>query len=230
MIFVFKVTRWLCAILLFSLVILRPIYWNHWSLLSIKAIFQNPSLLPLAAQDYQEDHGDGCRQVYWWPGFLAGLQGNRSKQREDLLGYLVCTQNSIPFLMNSSEDAELAQTASRLYSDDPQVSDWLTRSYQKVKIDKAIIILAKFSKSNPTNGEVACRLGTLYVAKKQFGLAETAFLTCCENGNPYHEGCLNAGLLMEQLGRPQKAIEYYRLSNWDFDLKRADELEKKRQP
>lgn len=228
--YVIRVTRWIGVVLLFSLEIIRPVYWNQWSLLAIKAIFQEPLLLPVATQDYQEDQGEGCRQVYWWPGLMAGLQGHRSEQREDLLGFLVCTQNSIPILMYSSDDAELAQTASRLYTDDPQVSYWLTSSFQKIKIDKAIIILAKFAKSNPTQGAVACRLGTLYAAKKQFDLAETAFLTCCQNGNPYREGCLNAGLLMENQGNPQKAVEYYRLSSWGFDLKRADALEKKKLP
>ena len=226
-----KAARWFGVICLFILYIIQPMGWNQWSIFALKGMFENPLLLPAVIQENKNPQWSGCRQEYWWPGLLVGLQGQLKEQQTAWIDFLECSQNSIPLLRFAlPNDHDLAQTASRLYPDDPQVTFWLAQSFQKVKIDKAIYLLSRFAKSNPTQGAVACRLGTLYAAKQQYSLAVTAFLSCCENGNPNREGCLNAGLLMESLGDSQKAIEYYRLSAWDFDLKRADELERKLLP
>jgi tetratricopeptide (TPR) repeat protein len=226
-----QTARWLGVIGLFSLYLFHPIQWNQWSLLAYRGIFQNPILLSSAAEKFHDLQVSGCRQEFWWPGLIASLQDQLPDQRVNWLGYLECTQYSISFLKFSlPDDTVFMQTAQRLYPNDPNISIWRYNFLHKIQINNAISLLSNFAKANPPQGEVACRLGSLYTAKQQFNLAVPAFLACCKNGNPNREGCLNAGLLMESLGDSQKAIEYYRLSAWDFDLKRADELERKLLP
>ena len=52
-----------------------------------------------------------------------------------------------------------------------------------------------------------------------------AFLRSCNLDDPGAHGCYGAGRMMEQLGDPQRAIEYYRRSHFEKALARADELE-----
>lgn len=72
-----------------------------------------------------------------------------------------------------------------------------------------------------------CRVGrTFENLSADYRQAQEAYLKCCEYGDPGKHGCYGAGRMMEQLGDPLKAIEYYRLSRWEGALRRADELER----
>jgi len=78
----------------------------------------------------------------------------------------------------------------------------------------------------PRYGLAWCRLGRNYESNSELEKATEAWLNCCLNGDPGKNGCYGAGRMMEQLGNPQQAIEYYRRSHWEGALNRADELEK----
>ena len=55
--------------------------------------------------------------------------------------------------------------------------------------------------------------------------AISAYLQSCFNGDPGSNGCWLAGQVAEENGLVREAIEYYRYSNWQGALDRADVLE-----
>lgn len=57
-----------------------------------------------------------------------------------------------------------------------------------------------------------------------------AYLNACNNGDPGYHGCLRAGMMAEQLGSVQKAIEFYRMSSYSQVREKADILERKITP
>ena len=106
-------------------------------------------------------------------------------------------------------------------------------AYKATQADDPQAALAAYSRVvqlQPSNGLAWCRLGLVNEKTGQTLPAVDAYLGCCRNGNSGANGCYGAGRMMEKLGDPRKAIEYYRLSSYVDSLQRADELEKQLKP
>ena len=76
----------------------------------------------------------------------------------------------------------------------------------------------------PDDGRRWLALGELLRASDPTA-AEEAYLQACRHGDPGANGCLGAGWLAEQRGDLLRAIEIYRLSNWEGARREADALE-----
>ena len=91
--------------------------------------------------------------------------------------------------------------------------------------DRAIQLYRQGLQHKPHDGVRWRELGDL-LSRTDPRAALEAYLESCYNGDPGSNGCYGAGRMMEKLGDPQQAIEYYRRSHWEGALNRADELEK----
>jgi tetratricopeptide (TPR) repeat protein len=122
----------------------------------------------------------------------------------------------------SYADATLAVAR---YPDDPDAWFWLGETAQAVAPQAALAAYSRVVQLEPSNGLAWCRLGLRYQVTGQLQAAVEAYLSCCRNGDPGSNGCYGAGAIMEKLGDPRLAVEYYRLSKYEGAQKRADELE-----
>lgn len=164
-------------------------------------------------------------------GAAAGKRGDISGQRQVWEHALGCSRNNISILMSVMPlDQDMALLATQLYPDSSASWFWLGESIAPSDYLSARQAYLHSIKLSPNDGLTWCRLGTSYRQSGEFEKSTDAFLNCCHNGDPGSNGCYGAGLLMEGLGDPQQAIEYYRLSQWEGALKRADELEHQLHP
>ena len=120
---------------------------------------------------------------------------------------------------------EYAFIAAARYPDDPDIWLWLGDASGSTVPQTAILAYSHVVQLQPANGLAWCLLAKRYENAKQPQAALNAYIPCCHNGDPGSYGCYGAGRLLEKLGTPQQAIAYYRLSQWDKSLKRADVLQ-----
>jgi tetratricopeptide (TPR) repeat protein len=122
-------------------------------------------------------------------------------------------------------DQDMALLATQLYPFSSAAWFWLGETLAPGDHLHARQAYLRNVELSPHEGLTWCRLGVSYERDGEFKKASDAFLNCCHNGDPGSNGCYGAGRMMEKLGHPQQAIEYYRFSDWEGALKRADELE-----
>lgn len=123
------------------------------------------------------------------------------------------------------ENLELAKLAVWAYPNEVTPYYWLINatdpSLQKIPIGPVKNILS----INPEDGLAWRYLGLIYLNDGNIQSAIDAHIQSCYNGDPGSNGCYNAGRLLEQVGRYEEAISYYRLSRHDFIRSNADRLE-----
>lgn len=100
----------------------------------------------------------------------------------------------------------------------------LASALSKSQPDRAIDLYRQGLRYVPHDGVRWHELGALLSGTDPQAAVE-AYLQSCYHGDPGNHGCYDAGLMMERLGDPQRAITYYRLSHWQGALDRARELE-----
>ena len=91
------------------------------------------------------------------------------------------------------------------------------------KPEQAIQLYREGLTAKPADGVRWNELGDLLV-KSDPQAAIEAYLQACYHGDPGEHGCYEAGKLAEEQGDILSAIRYYRLSDWDMALQRANEL------
>jgi tetratricopeptide (TPR) repeat protein len=199
-----------------SLVVMRSVQQEPGALAQVK-----PGLANLAQKD--------CRSN-WMLGIVLKQMGDQTGKKAAWQRLLDCPGADLGFLIAAGrQDEDLAK---QIVVHDPEnPAALLSLAYITYSYDPsgAIAWFEKGLTYDPTNGAAWCYLGALYSSAKQPEKALEAYANCCYNGDPYG-GCYRAGLMMEKMGDPQKAIQYYRLSIQEKDLERADELEKELQP
>lgn len=122
-------------------------------------------------------------------------------------------------------DMELAQKASVIYPEDPGILFWLADGIEKDDPDQAEQLFRKIVALVPSDGKAWHRLARLVAAKGFIDEAIGYNIKSCYNNDPGSNGCYGAGRLLEQQGRYEEAIYYYRLSRHDFIRANADRLE-----
>ena len=122
-------------------------------------------------------------------------------------------------------DMALAQKASLIYPEDPGILFWLADGIEKDDPDQAEQLFRRIVELQPSNGRAWHRLGRLVEQRGLVSEAIFCFHNSCVNNDPGNHGCLNAGRLLEQEGRYEKAIYYYRLSRLASIRANADRLE-----
>ena len=174
--------------------------------------------IPITAQD--------CSQI-WLAGAVAGKHAGLPGRRPALEAALRCSPEYLSLVQALlPEDTGMAWTATRQYPDNSKAWFWLgdvTAPTDPMAARQAYLHTVALS---APHGLAWCRLGVNYEVKGELEKASEAYLNCCSYGDPGSNGCYGAGRMMERIGNPQLAIEYYRLSYWEGALKRAQELEK----
>ena len=122
-------------------------------------------------------------------------------------------------------DMELAQKASVIYPEDPGILYWLADGIEKDDPDQAEQLFRRIVVLQPYNGRAWHRLARLVAAKGFIDEAIGYNIKSCYNNDPGSNGCYGAGRLLEQQGRYEEAIYFYRLSRHDFIRANADRLE-----
>lgn len=100
-----------------------------------------------------------------------------------------------------------------IYAKDPSL-----REIPKVAVQKILSI-------NSKEGLAWRYLGLIYLKEGNILAAIDAHINSCNNGDPGVNGCVNAGRLLEQEGKFEEAIYYYRKSLWQPSQDAADRLE-----
>lgn len=95
----------------------------------------------------------------------------------------------------------------------------------KSQPERAIQLYRDALQHKPHDGIRWYELGDL-LAQTDPQAAIEAYLQSCHRGDPGNHGCYGAGRVAEQEGDIQRAIQYYRMSDWEGALQRADELER----
>ena len=172
------------------------------------------------------DVAPGCAHI-WLTAAQAGKRGNLAAERNAWQQALACSPDNVSLLEALfPQDGEMALLATQTYSENSKAWFWLGETLAPTDPLVARQAYLRTVALAPSNGLAWCRLGVNYDRDSEFEKASASFLNCCFNGDPGSNGCYGAGRMMEKLGDPQKAIEYYRLSRWEGALNRAKELEK----
>jgi tetratricopeptide (TPR) repeat protein len=122
------------------------------------------------------------------------------------------------------DDEPLARQAIQKQPGSAAAYFWLAEIIVGERPQEAIRVYRQGLELDPTDGVRWKALGDLLVERDPNGAIE-AYLQSCINGDPGANGCWGAGGTAEQQGDIAAAISYYRLSNWEVALQRADELE-----
>jgi tetratricopeptide (TPR) repeat protein len=119
---------------------------------------------------------------------------------------------------------DIANLASQIYPEETYPIYWMIEitdpaiSYKSKPLVEKILIL------NSKEGVAWRYLGIIYLKEMNIPAAIDAYTNSCLNGDPGYHGCNSAGKLLEQTGRYQEAIYYYRLSLWPRSREAAEKL------
>jgi len=189
--------------------------WNSRALLFLKGKGES---IAVTASD--------CGHI-WLVAAQAGRRGDLAGQRRIWEQALGCSPNNVSILRALlPQDMDMALLATQYYPDHSETWFWLGEAVAPTDHLGARQAYLRTVALAPRYGLAWCRLGRNYESNSELEKATEAWLNCCLNGDPGSNGCYGAGRMMEQLGDPQQAIEYYRRSHWEGALNRADELEK----
>ena len=172
----------------------------------------------------------GCDHI-WLAAAEAGRRGDPSGQRHIWEQALGCSPGNLSLLLTVlPQETDMARLATQSYPNNFKAWFWFGEAIAPNDYLDARQAYLRTVALAPSYGLAWCRLGRNYENNGEIEKAAKAWLNCCCNGDPGSNGCYGAGRMMEQLGDPQQAIEYYRFSHWEGSLKRADELEAQLHP
>lgn len=161
-----------------------------------------------------------------WLYFVQSDPGYRINNSTSIRALMACSELYVHMLSKLyPENLELANLAVRanpnevtpyywvIYAKDPSL-----REIPKVAVQKILSI-------NSKEGLAWRYLGLIYLKEGNILAAIDAHINSCNNGDPGVNGCVNAGRLLEQEGKFEEAIYYYRKSLWQPSQDAADRLE-----
>lgn len=119
----------------------------------------------------------------------------------------------------------LANLATQLYPDETAPLYWLVEATDPTISNESKPVIQKILTMTPNDGLAWRYLGIILIREGDIQGAIDAHINSCYNGDPGSNGCYNAGRLLEQEGRYEEAISFYRLSIHDFIRANADRLE-----
>lgn len=166
-----------------------------------------------------------CR-ARWFEGLLRDAAGDTAGRSAAWGALLACSGDTLAYMPAlAADDAELAARAVAARPGDAAAYFWLAAATAADAPDSAIDLYRQGLALAPNDGRHWLALGDLLQPTDPAD-AEDAYGQACLHGDPGANGCLRAGGLAEQRGDPQRALEYYRLSNWSGALEKADALER----
>ena len=166
----------------------------------------------------------GCDHL-WLVGAEAGKRGDLVGQRQIWEQSLGCSPGILSLLqIILPQDVDMALLATQKYPKNPEAWFWLGEAIAPIDNLGARQAYLHTISLAPHDGLAWGRLGRNFEYDGELEKAAQAWLNCCYDGDPGSHGCFGAGRMMELLGDPQQAIDYYRLSRWEGALNRASEL------
>lgn len=169
--------------------------------------------------------GDIACAPRWFMGLQQYAAGETAARDATWTSLLDCTDRFIPFMaVLAPSQTSLAREAIARQPESAAGHFWLAEQLTLSDPAEAVGVYLEGLRYAPRDGRKWLALGDL-LAESQPAAAQEAYLQACVNGDPGANGCLRAGGIAERQGELQRAIEIYRLSNYEGSRERADELE-----
>ena len=164
--------------------------------------------------------------AHWMAALQSGAQGNLEARNHAYLQAAACDQNFVTLIQRMHpEDVILAQMTLEVQPASATSWFWVGDLQPEKKIEYYQQGLA----IDPQDGLRWLSLGEALQSEFPEQAME-AYLNACQNGDPGYHACSRAGMMAEQLGYVQKAIQFYRLSSYSRVREKADILESKLTP
>lgn len=161
-----------------------------------------------------------------WLYFVQSDPGYRINNSTSIRALMACSELYVRMLSKLyPENLELANLAVRAYPNEVTPYYWVIYATDPLLREIPKDAVQKILSINPKDGLAWRYLGLIYLKEGNIPAAIDAHIQSCYNGDPGSNGCYNAGRLLEQEGRYEEAIYYYRLSRHDFIRVNADRLE-----
>ena len=244
-----KIYKWILVLLLFILLatigenIRTRIVFNMNSHLALKALHNEPLLLPKALQSMKKMGVLNCR-AYWIVGILADALQDDDLNRKARKVSLMCDPWIMPMhYLLAPEDKELADLALKNHPHHPLSWFWkgevllievfgndLNKAYLDFRFGKAVaprqvVELYKIGLHlEPKNSFRWEKLGDMQMSFDKNAAFDSYLKSCLTVGSKIH-GCWLAGQIAEENGDIALAIYIYRLSNYPIISDRATFLE-----
>ncbi|MDD5368670.1 MAG: hypothetical protein PHQ40_06290 [Anaerolineaceae bacterium] len=206
----------------------NPLIINKLFLDTQKAVFSHPDQLKIASKNLATLSIKECRSN-WLLGVALSKIGDITGENNAWERYLQCStigKQTVSMLRAvQPQNAVLATSAINHFPREAASYIWLGEITAQQDTNKAIELYNQAVGLDPRDGLTWCHLGSLYYQREMHIASANAYLQCCLNGDPGVNGCWGAGQLMEELGAPNIAIQYYRYSTWQKSQDRADQLE-----
>lgn len=198
---------------------------NRAGQLATYAMLEPAADLGATAAAIGELAADSCR-AGWYEGLLRHANGDVEGRGAAWSRLLDCSGDYIGYMsVLAGDDVALARRAIAAQPDRAAGYFWLAAAVGGTDPDAAIELYRHGLRIAPEDGHRWLALAELQEPQDQPAALES-YLQACRNGDPGANGCLRAGALAEAGGDVQAAIRYYRLSNWQEALDKADELER----
>lgn len=174
---------------------------------------------------------DGNCRAEYYKGLAHHAAGDQTERAAAWARLFDCSADYIAYVaVLAPDDADLARWAIAAQPGSADGYFWLASlvaaaNAPPIAPDEAIALYRLGLDFAPADGRRWLALGHLLRGRDD-AAALDAFLQACLHGDPGANGCLGAGQLAEAQGDPSAAISYYRLSNWEGAIERADELER----
>ncbi|MFC1878368.1 tetratricopeptide repeat protein [Chloroflexota bacterium] len=156
---------------------------------------------------------------YWLQGFL--VQEDQITRNRNWAQAIICDKNLVVLLHELyPADIEMAQMA--LQEQPSSAESWFWAG--DLIPEKKLEYYRQGLELSPRDGLRWMAMGNL-LSDADLQAAMQAYLQACLNGDPGAHGCQYAGVMAEQLGDYELAIQYYRLSRNTGIRSKADKLE-----
>jgi tetratricopeptide (TPR) repeat protein len=169
---------------------------------------------------------EGICEVDWINSIIAHNKSMYTKRDEYWDKIIDCAPQLFPFVYDIVPDNY--NWALRSVHEVPQYSSswfWLANLTEENQKDYAIRAYQKGLELEPWDVKQRLKLARLLVEKSPSEALEEFRVVCC-GGDIGNHGCLNAGLMAEQLGDFSRAMRFYYSSDQEYIIAKGSELEK----
>jgi tetratricopeptide (TPR) repeat protein len=202
---------------------IRHFQFSEFARHSVQFVFSGNGIFP--SSNHVDPEVNACR-VFWFRGVIAHAAGQTDERDTAWRQALACSPIYVSMLkMVAPENESLARDAVRLQPDSADAWFWQASLSVQKSPPEAIKFYQRGLEINPSDGLRWRELADILRAEGDLVRAINAYLQSCYHGDPGANGCYGAGLTAEMMGDTQNAIEYYRLSEWDGALQRANQLQ-----
>ena len=166
----------------------------------------------------------GC-STYWLRALVHHSRGDLATRDQNLADAMRCDDRLVILAHKLfPEDLGLAQLALDVAPARAESWFWLAELRSADDPDQAILLFYRGLELDPKDGLRWREFGDL-LRKDHPNAAIAAYMESCYNGDPGSNGCLQAGIVAEQLKMYDIAIQILRLSKYQPAHDRADRLE-----